>query len=152
MVFDTLENCKLYYGINKNMEKAFDFIKKAVDENYAAGKYEIDGKDIFASVQEYETASFEEKKFEGHRNYLDIQFIVSGTENMKSAFVDDVKTKIEYNDEKDVEFFEDTHKCADFDVNKNQYAIFLPSDIHKPGLSPKDGKSEIKKVLVKIKL
>ena len=152
MVFDTLENCKFYYGINKNMEKAFDFIKKAVNENYAAGKYEIDGKDIFASVQEYETASFEEKKFEGHRKYLDIQFIVSGTENMKSAFVDDVKTKIEYNDEKDVEFFEDTQKCADFDVNKNQYAIFLPSDIHKPGLSPKDGKSEIKKVLVKIKL
>lgn len=152
MIFDTLENCNVYYGINKNVEKAFDFIKKAVENNYTSGKYEIDGSDVYASVQEYETSSFEEKKFEGHRKYIDIQFIVFGAENMKVCLNNNLKTKVEYNEEKDVEFFEDMCDYADFNVSENQYAVFLPQDIHKPGLSPKEGKSSIKKILVKIKI
>ena len=32
MIFDNIRNCKLYYGVNERFEKAFDFIKKAVEE------------------------------------------------------------------------------------------------------------------------
>ena len=52
MIFDNIRNCKMYYGVNERFEKAFDFIKKAVEENLEVGKYEIDGKEVYALVQE----------------------------------------------------------------------------------------------------
>lgn len=152
MIFDTLKNCESYYGINKNMEKAFDFIKKAVSENFPAGKYEIDGDNVYASVQEYVTADEKEKKFEGHRKYLDIQYIVSGVENMRVSDISKMKSMIAYSDEKDVEFYENTDSFINADVGDGEYAIFLPQDIHKPGLNSKSGANSIKKVLVKIRL
>ena len=33
MVFDKLENAHIYYGMHKNMEKSFNFIKEAIEKN-----------------------------------------------------------------------------------------------------------------------
>ena len=151
MIFDKLENASCYYGLHKDMEKAFDFIKKAVSENLPVGKYEIDGTNVYASVQEYATAPAAEKKFEGHRKYLDIQFIVSGNEAMQLAHISNMTKNTDYNDEKDVEFYENTDNYTKSVVSANGYGIFLPQDIHKPGLEA-NGTENVKKILVKIKL
>lgn len=153
MVFDKLENCSAYYGMHKNMEKGFDFIKEAIKKNLPVGKYEIDGKEIFGSVQEYETCPvYEEKKFEGHEKYIDIQFIISGKEYMQISHISDMESKTPYNDEKDVEFYHDNDSFAEAVVTDNGYGIFFPQDIHKPGLAPEKTSGKVKKVLVKIKL
>jgi len=153
MIFDKLENAHIYYGIHKNMEKGFKFIEEAIKNNLPAGKYEIDGKEIFASIQEYENCpNFEEKKFEGHKNYIDIQFIVSGSEYMQVCHISDVETKIPYNEEKDVEFYYDKESFAEAVVSDNGYGIFFPEDIHKPGLAPNKIPQNVKKVLIKIKV
>jgi beta-galactosidase beta subunit len=52
MIIDNTKNSTLYLGANKRFEKAFAFIEKAVKENLPAGKYEIDGKEVYASVLE----------------------------------------------------------------------------------------------------
>ena len=31
MIFDNIRNCKMYYGVNERFEKAFNFIKKAIN-------------------------------------------------------------------------------------------------------------------------
>ena len=151
MIYDTLNNCARYYGINKNFEKAFDFIKKAIAENLPVGKYELDGKNLFASVQEYTNKNYEDAKFEGHREYIDIQFIVTGEERMDVVDIQKANKMIDYNPEKDVEFFTDTDLASVSTVTANEYCIFYPNDIHKPGLAVKE-KSQVKKVLVKIKI
>ena len=152
MVFDNLKNCENYYGINKNMGKAFDFIKKAVAENLPAEKYEIDGKELYAIVQEYTTKSIETAKFEGHQNYIDIQFIMSGNEIIKVKDIDAMTSKVPYNPEKDLEFYEDTDDCTVGAITAGEYGIFMPQDIHMPGLSPKSGATEVKKIVVKIRV
>ena len=68
MIFDNIKNAKMYYGVNPKFEKAFDFIKKVATENTEVGKYEIDGKDIYAMVQSYQSKLAENCKFEGHKN------------------------------------------------------------------------------------
>ena len=50
MIFDTLQNCEKYYGVHGAFKQAFAFIKKAVEENYAVGKYEIDDRNVHASI------------------------------------------------------------------------------------------------------
>ena len=152
MVFDNLDNCKYYYGINKLFEKAFDFIKNAVDEKLPVGKYEIEGTDLYASVQEYNSKLDGEGKFEGHRKYIDIQYIVSGIENIDVIDISKIKTVTDYNDVKDIEFYENVDNASKAVIGEGEYGIFLPHDIHKPGMAYENNSVPVKKIVVKVKI
>ena len=52
MIYDNMKNSALYCGANKYFKEGFDFIAKAVSENLPAGKYEINGKELYASIQD----------------------------------------------------------------------------------------------------
>ena len=152
MIFDTLENCKLYYGINPDFEKAFNFIKEAEEKDFSAGKYEIDGTKVYASVQEYTTKKYEDAKFEGHRRYIDIQYIVSGTECIEMADISKVTPDTEYDTEKDFELYKNCDKTKNCVLEEKEFGIFFPQDIHKPGISYKGEAKTVKKIVVKIEI
>ncbi len=152
MVIDNLNNCKLYFSMHKNFEKAFDFIKKAIQENLPVGKYEIDGKELYASVQEYNSKLRADAKAEGHNNYIDIQFVVSGTEAADVFDISKATPKSEYNSDKDVMFYEDFDGANYCKIGANEYGIFFPHDIHKPGMSINESPAAVKKIVVKVKI
>lgn len=151
MIVDNIKNCEMYYKLNKGFEKAFDFIKKAVRENLPIGKYEIDGNEVYALIQEYKTKLKEEGKFEGHRKYIDIQYIISGIEKIDVIDISKLESNIEYNEEKDIEFYKDNSKTGNVVLEEGEYAIFYPTDIHKPGMVF-DSITDVKKIVVKVKL
>lgn len=150
MIFDTIKNCEIYYGIDSRFEKAFDFIKKAVSEKKPEGKYEIEGESLFAVVQEYTTKDTSEAKLEAHRKYIDIQFIDTGIEDVEMQDISHAETCEEYNCEKDVEFFKDSDKIKKCPIGSGEYGIFFPQDVHKPGLVYNGEKTAVRKILVKI--
>lgn len=152
MIFDTLANCKLYNGINEDFQKAFDFLKKATEENLPVGKYEIDGSRVFAFVNEYTTKSQEEGKLEGHRNYIDIQYLVSGIETIEVVDISKVVLETDYDEANDLAFYENSDKVAKCTIEPGEYGILFPNDIHKPGLSFKDKPRFVKKIVVKVKV
>lgn len=152
MIIDKIENCNLYYGVHKNFEKAFAFIKKALAENLPVGKYEIDGKDVYASVQEYNTKEEQAARYEGHKKYIDIQFIAQGAEYVEATDSDKTHSVTEYNEEKDVEFFQTDAPVWKGVWMANEYGIFFPYDIHRPGMRVDGVSAPVKKILVKIKL
>lgn len=152
MIIDKIENCALYYGAHPNFEKAFAFIKKAIAENLAVGKYELDGKNLFASVQEYNTKEEQAARFEGHRKYIDIQYIVSGAEYVEVTDITKAQPITEYNEEKDVQFYQANEKVWNGVWTENEYGIFFPYDIHRPGMRVDGVSAPVKKILVKIKL
>ena len=63
MVFDNIKNANLYFTLNPKFETAFNFIKKAVKEDLPIGKYEVEGEEIYAVVQEYDSKISENAKF-----------------------------------------------------------------------------------------
>ena len=152
MIIDKIENCALYYGAHPNFEKAFAFIKKAVAENLAVGKYELDGKNLFASVQEYNTKEEQAARFEGHEKYIDIQYIVSGAEYVEVTDIAKAQPITEYNEEKDVQFYQAKETVWKGVWTANDYGIFFPHDIHRPGMRVDGISAPAKKILVKIKL
>lgn len=152
MICDNLRNCETYYGINSRFEQAFDFIKKAVAENYPVGRYEIDGDNLYAMVQEYNTNLLANAKFEGHKRYIDIQYIVSGEELMKVADISKVTASTEYDAGKDCGFFENAGDASVLLVQQGEYAIFFPQDIHMPGVAPNDKPAAARKIVVKVKV
>ena len=149
MIIDRLENSAKYADTHKGFAESFEFLKKAVAENLPVGRYEIDSDNVFAFIQEY--TSKLDSSFETHRNYIDIQFIVSGIEVMKATDISNLKESVAYNPENDVAFYEDYEKATTGVIEEGMYGIFFPWDGHKPGLAFDGNPDTVKKVVVKVK-
>lgn len=147
MIIDKLCNAEQYYGLSDRIEKALRYLQNTDLENIKIGKYEIDGKNIFLVVSEYEAKNIEQGKWEGHRKYLDIQYVVSGKEKIGYADINSMKTMGEYNEEKDILFFEGEGDLLL--VNEGTFALFAPQDVHMPGIKVNSGQ-HVKKIVVKI--
>jgi len=152
MIFDSAKNLDFYrnLGVDGRYEKAVDFLKNTDLESLVPGKYEIDGKNVFANVTEYTTVPWEEAKYEAHHNYTDIQYMISGSETMTYARIDELTEKVPYNEEKDVVFYDNENPGLKVVVKAGEYMIFNPWDGHKPKAAAGEP-AMIKKVIVKIK-
>ena len=152
MVFDTLKNAANYTALHEKFEAAFDFIREATEKGLEVGKYELDGKALYAMVQEYTPKAPEEGKFEAHRNYIDIQYIISGIEMMGDMDIAKAVSKSEYNPDKDVEFYHDSDRAGYSVVEDGEFCIFFPHDVHKPGLAYRGNKGTVRKIVVKVRV
>lgn len=150
MIVDKITNFALYTALHENLPKAFDFIKRALEENLPAGRYEIEGDALYASVQEYETHAAEEAKFEGHRRYIDLQFVVSGTESIDVIDIEKAETVAEYDPAIEAAFYhakQTPHSCT---LSDGDFAILFPHDLHSPGIHADGAPCKMKKIIVKI--
>ncbi|WP_068472372.1 YhcH/YjgK/YiaL family protein [Saccharicrinis aurantiacus] len=147
MIIDSLDNVKHYRYLNDRIKKAFEFLEEIDFETIEPGKYNVEGDEIFAIVSEYNTKKKEDARPEAHERYLDIQYIVKGSEYMGYAPLEDQDVSTPYDTEKDLVFYK-----ADVDyikVSEGMFAVFFPTDIHAPGAEIE--KSEpVKKVVVKV--
>lgn len=147
MILDNLKNADKYIGLHPRFAQAFDYIKSQDLENLEPGKYVIDGTDLHASVSLKDGVTQQEAKFEAHNNYIDIQVCPSGTEQLGWKPRDTCTSpKDEYNAEKDVIFYNDKPDTY-FHLQKGQFAIFFPEDVHAPMI----GQGPIKKLVIKVK-
>lgn len=151
MIFDLAKNLDFYksLGIGDRYAKAVDFLKNNDLKALEPGKYEIDGKNVYANVVSYTTIPWEDAKFEAHENYTDIQYVIEGSEVMTYAPVDQLTLSVPYNAEKDVMFFDNSNPGLQIAVNEGEYLIFQPWDGHKPKAANGEP-APIKKVIVKI--
>jgi YhcH/YjgK/YiaL family protein len=150
MVFDSIKNYKLYTNLSPRMAKALEFAAKTDFTKMADGKYELDGTNLYYMVQRYKTGAPLEK-IEAHRKYIDIQYIVSGSEKIGIDSIEGLKTVDPYSEEKDVEFFEVDKRLTYLNVPKGYFTIFWPGDGHMPGRQV--GKPEdVTKIVFKVKV
>jgi len=149
MIIDKLKNASFYYGISEKIATALKYLEKTDLSEFQNGKYEIEGDDIFVIVQDYHTKPLLEGKFEAHRKYIDIQYIIKGVEKMGYTNVHKLKPSTEYDEKKDIIFFEGE---GDFvTVEEGFFAIFAPEDAHMPGIESITSEY-VKKAVVKIKV
>ncbi|MBE6602054.1 MAG: DUF386 domain-containing protein [Ruminococcaceae bacterium] len=152
MIFDSLKNSEIYEGIHEKFAEAFAFLEQATKEDLPIGRYELDGQTLYAMVQEYDTKSAREMRFEGHRRYVDIQYIMRGCEAIEVAELSRVEADGAYSEEKDVCFFGDCGSSTRAVLHAGEYGIFFPHDIHKPGLTADGAPSAVKKIVVKVQI
>ena len=150
MIFDNVKNADKYYACHPKFKAAFDFINTAINENYAPERYHLDGAEMYAFIQEYTSKSPDEPYFEGHKNYIDIQCIVSGTECMEGMDIARAVVKVPYSSENDICFYEDNAKAVKAVLEAGDFGIFFPNDLHKPGMCYEGVKAPVKKIVVKV--
>ncbi|MDR7237666.1 YhcH/YjgK/YiaL family protein [Neobacillus drentensis] len=146
MIIDKLSNAKLYYGVHPRIQKGLEYLIEHDLNSMAPGKYEIDGLHLYVLIEEYETMPKEQGRWESHRKYADIQYMISGQESMGYSTIEGMNL-IERHEEKDHFYFEGSGDLLL--VKQGSFAIFLPKEAHMPQISDSTPQS-IKKAVVKI--
>jgi biofilm protein TabA len=113
-------------------------------------KVEIKGKQLFAIFQAYDSKPLSDLKFEGHKKYIDIQFIYSGEEFIGVAGLGAITEPDAYNEEKDIHLSK-VGRYSNWLMLPNEAAILFPEDMHAPGMAV-DQPVAVQKVVVKIAL
>lgn len=149
MIFDKLSNITQYRGLSANLDLAIDAILKGEYLKAEAGKHEVSGKDVFFNAMGYITKNLEDCSFETHENYLDIQMIVQGEENIGYSDIEELEVTIPFNAEKDVEKQTGASQTI-FKMKEDNFVIFFPGEPHMPCIKTNENR-EIKKVVFKIK-
>ena len=149
MIKDLISNAKLYYSISEYLKEGLVWLEKTDLLNIADGKYEINGDKVFASVQTYQTK--DDAKYESHRKYIDIQYVISGQEKIGVVNVANCTTCVEYESQKDLEIYDINQDDEYLLLNEGQFIILYPHDAHKPSIKV-NTTSNVKKVVVKVAL
>jgi len=132
------------------LQKALAFLQGLTGEPLADGRIEIDGSNAYALVQSYETQADGDWVFEGHRKYLDIQYILSGEEVIGWAFIDRVAITMAYDPAKDA--WLGTVPAAEITpvrLTAGQLAVLYPTDAHAPKRAA-GAPMPVKKIVVKV--
>ncbi|MBE2234520.1 MAG: YhcH/YjgK/YiaL family protein [Anaerolinea sp.] len=146
MITDIMTNSHLYGALNPKLSSAFDYIHQTDLSALSAGKYVIDGEEIYALVQEYDTKPQEEGAWEAHRRYIDLQVVIRGVEQFGYAHIGNL-TPGDYDAAKD---WLPLSGAGDFfRLQAGYFAIFMPEDAHMPGLTA-GPRLAVKKLVVKI--
>jgi len=148
MIIDNLDNINFYKGLSKHIDTALDFLINTENlETIAAGKHEIDGENVFALVFDYDTHDEFEDKWEAHRTYFDLQYIVSGQEKIAISHIDDMETVTDYHDEGDYQLFKGNG--PKITLKKNDFIILAPKDVHQPGIHELTTPGKVRKIVLK---
>jgi YhcH/YjgK/YiaL family protein len=150
MIFDFCSNWESYFKGQDVWKKAFDFIA-SLEPDAEDGKYELDGKSLFAIVQSYGTKPLEEGQLEIHKKYIDIQTIICGNERIFYSPVEGLEETAAYSEDSEAGFFRyEPETAIECHLSPGKFMVFYPEEGHMPGISPVTGSSNIKKIVVKI--
>jgi len=150
MIIDNLENIDLYFGLGENIRSALLFLKQNQLIEMKDGRYEINGSTVYASVSRYKTKPIESGKWESHKRYIDIQFLIEGSEHIGYSNISKMKIIDNYNEDKDVQFLEGPGNF--FTAQKNTFVILYPHDVHMPGIFlSQSQQNDVTKIVIKVK-
>jgi len=142
---------KKQYELNENLwTKAFDFLKDSDLADIKPGKYELVNDSLYAIVQEYTTLNIDETRYEAHRKFADIQYLINGSEKIGIAKLDTMYVTEPYDPEKDIGFYSLPGKNYRL-AGQNSFFIFFPEDAHRPCIRI-DKQSQVKKIVFKVRV
>ena len=152
MILSQFSDLHRYDSLNPLFKKAFDWISSTDFSSLTLGKHEIAGADLFSNVQEYETRPVSESFFEAHRKFIDIQFLIEGSEKIGWASANHLSEIEAYDSESD---FHKLSGAAEETVMLGEKiaCILFPEDAHMPCLNAAEGKkAKVRKICMKVKV
>lgn len=148
MIIDKIENISLYKNIPNNV---VEFVS-SLNKDIKFGKH-ILSDDVYVNIEEYETKSADIiGKFESHKDYIDIQILLSGEEKIYITSKAPLSVLEPYNPTRDIEFYtEDITSYPYVTLDGSNFVMLFPHEAHAPQIAFKNPQKVLKAV-VKIKV
>ena len=147
MIYDKLSNLGLYKGMNPNLDTAIDYILSHDLNELPLGKTVVDGDNVYVNVMDAKASPVEERFYEVHKKYMDIQIDLAGVERIDTG--DCTKMEMdEYNEEKDVAKATavDLAQCL---IGPGNFIICMANEPHKPNIAVSED-TVLKKAVCKV--
>ncbi len=126
-------------------DAAFAFLKNRNLDTLSAGKYPIIGEQVFASVTEAPSHNKEDVKWESHKHYVDLQYIIKGKEMIGVADTSTATIIKPYSPDA----INYTAKGKYYIAEPGTFFLFFPNNAHRPTIKV-DGYEVVKKIVIKI--
>lgn len=137
--------------LTEKINAAVEIITGLDFDTLPLGRHDVD-EDFFYIVQEYETKSLDAGRHEAHKDYVDIQYVISGKERIDITAADGMEIEEPYDPEKDLVFFKEPKQAANIILTGGSYAILYPADSHKPGLRAGEEAVKVRKIVGKVRV
>jgi biofilm protein TabA len=134
-----------YHRNENNWDAAFAFLRNVNLDELAPGKYSIIGDQVFATVSEAPSHNKEDVKWESHKHYVDLQYIIKGKELIGVA--DTSKATIIKPYSPDIINY--TAEGNYYIAAPGEFFLFFPNNAHRPTIKV-DGYDVVKKIVIKI--
>ncbi len=133
MIYDKLSNLKLYKGMNPNLDTAIDYITSHDLNELPLGKTVVDGDNVYINVMDAKAFPVEERAYEVHKKYMDIQIDLAGVERIDTGDYTTMEMD-DYNEEKDVAkaTAKDLAECL---IGPGNFIICMTGEPHKPNIA-----------------
>jgi biofilm protein TabA len=150
MIVTDFDSLAQQIALTPALQTALDWLSTAQAQDLPDGRVEIDGASVYALVQSY--TSKPEPRWEAHQRYLDIQYVVAGSELFGWAPAEALLPADPYNPEKDVVKGSVPAPAASFvRLAPGQLAVVWPADAHAPGTAD-SAPAPVKKIVVKVRV
>ena len=149
-VKDSLEHIGDYAGLGKNFAKAVEFLGRRNLMSLPNGRYELDGVNAYAMVQEATLKPWGMGRPEVHREYFDIQVPLSGEEVIGVGRFDPA-VQGDFDEEKDIGFYDDV-PVEPLTLRPGEFVILHPETCaHAPCCSEDAAGTPIRKIVIKVR-
>ncbi len=143
MIVTTIDRLTDYKDI-PYAEDIKKFIADFKKTDMQTGRYDIHGDNLFAAVSRYDTQPKEEREFENHRKYIDLQIVLDGKEELYWAPVDTLTmTKDGFSDGGDCSFYKG-EALSSVTLGGDQCTILFENDAHMPNCNYEKVESVLK--------
>lgn len=148
MILDRLEQLPQYLGIHPHLDIAINALSGMNLKQLPDGRHEVANEAVFINVGTNELG--ENKTWEAHKKYMDLQIVLNGREAMAWAPAEDLRGFSPYDEQKDLMLSPDAHPGSSVLVEAGMFALFMPKDAHRPGMGTGQARKAVVKVLVDI--
>ena len=152
MIITNVNNEIQNKSLAKDIRFCIEFAKKNENKilSLVNGSYDVGYNNIKMNLGKYFTKSENEKFWESHKKYLDVQIMINGTEKVAINDIRDMEVK-SFDEEKDLTILEGD-KAFDIIMKTGDVLVFFPNDVHKPELkvSENDDSGNIRKIVTKV--
>ncbi len=149
MIYDSVKLIDSYTSISDDIRLGLEYLHD-LNPGVEVGVHELTPR-VKAIVSEYTTKHENEYGYEAHRQFIDIQYLISGKEKVDCLPLEYLKETRAYTVENDAAFYKEAGvKPLELLLGNDFFAIFFPQDGHMPQLCI-DEPEFVKKVVIKIK-
>ena len=146
MIIDRLDEARRYVSLHPLFARAFETLLRPDLPSLEAGKHLIEGDRLSLVISLDEGAGVDRAVLEVHRKYIDIQFVIEGTDMIgwrpaaECSHVSQV-----YDSSKDVELYGE-RPLSWSPVAGSRFAVYFPGDAH----APLGGTGRLRRAIVKV--
>ena len=150
MIIDKITNLSRFDYV-PHISKVIEFLKNNDVKNLEKGVYDL-GDECRAVVSQYTTKEVGDEGviFEYHREYIDLQMVVSGEELMYTQSIDDGEEKVPFVEKDDYGFYTASWYNT-IGLNEDNFIVLFPNVLHGVGYAAVES-AEVKKIVFKLKI